>query len=73
MERQNEFGQIRHQLRKVGHANNTEVSYIKHYRQYIQFLRKENGDYVHPSLRIRPDRRPEVFRPMLGKKKLSLF
>ena len=41
--------QVRHQLRKVGHANNTEVSYIKHYRQYIQFLRKENGDYVHPA------------------------
>ena len=41
--------QLRHQLRKVGHANNTEVSYIKHYRQYIQFLRKENGDYVHPA------------------------
>ena len=41
--------QLKHQLRRLDYANNTEVTYVKHYNQFIQYLRVKNGQYVHPA------------------------
>ena len=41
--------ELRRELRKVGYANNTEITYVKHYCQFVKFLRRLGGEYVHPA------------------------
>ena len=35
-------------VRTKGYAINTEKAYVMRYRQYVQFIKKEYGRYVHP-------------------------
>lgn len=39
---------LRRKLREVGHAYNTETSYVKYYDQFVEFLKSKRGEYVHP-------------------------
>ena len=39
---------LRRKLRQVGHAYNTERSYVGWYRDFIEFCRDDERNYVHP-------------------------
>ena len=40
--------QLRRKLRQMGHAYNTERAYVGWYRDFIQFCRDDERNYVHP-------------------------
>ena len=40
--------QIIRRIRQLGHAYNTEVSYVREYRKFTQFVKAKYGEYRHP-------------------------
>lgn len=40
--------QLVHLIRSKGYAFNTEKAYVMRYRQYLEFVKQRDGQYVHP-------------------------